>query len=38
MNVESEASGAGLSGRITDVSDGVTMCMDDGGQANRFSL
>ena len=28
----------GLSGRMMDVSDGVMMCIDDGGQATRVSL
>ena len=37
-NVEKEASGAGLSGRMKDVSDGVTMHIDDGGRATRVSL
>ena len=38
MNVEKEASGAGLSGRMMDVSDGVMMHIDDGGRATRVSL
>ena len=31
-------SGTGLSGRMMDVSDGVTMRIDDGGRATRVSL
>ena len=35
-SVENEVLGVGLSGRM--IVDGVVICMDDGGQANRVSL
>ena len=38
VNVEKEASGMGLLGRMMDVSDGVMMRIDDGGQATHVSL